>query len=103
MTSNTVIMNVSKIATGKVILRVPCVRRAKTIDRTFVLGDNVRFIDIDRANHKTLWIHYVGGAKEVLFYDSDIKHVETMYERIVDALKSTSTFIEHEADEYYNI
>lgn len=93
-------MQVSKFSSGKIVVRIHNVQLAKTkVDRTFILGENVRFIDYDRVNKGVLWIHYTDGKKEVMYNDQDCRHTKNIYDQIVQALQSTSTFIDYNVDE----
>ena len=66
------------------------------MDRTYFLGENVKYIDYDNTDPGILWIHYTSGQSEVLYNDTNKTHTKKIYDQIIDILKSKSIYVEFE-------
>ena len=64
-------------------------------DRTYILGDNVKYIEYDNLNKGRLLIHYNNYATEELYNHKDKNETRKIYNMIIDALKDNGTFIEY--------
>lgn len=66
------------------------------VDRTYILGENVKFIEYDRHNKGRLLIHYNNDTWEEVYNDTNQVATKKVYDKIVDALKQNGSFIEYE-------
>lgn len=75
---------------GNVAVHEPVVYR----DRTYVLGDNVKYIEYDKhPDRNSILIHYVNNTCDELSHSNGEETLK-LYERIIDALKDSGTFID---------
>ena len=82
-------------------LKGPVSREPKIVvsDRTYILGDNVRYIDYDHNNKGRLLIHYTNYATEELYNHKNTNETKKIYDMIIEALRQNETFIEYNEDQ----
>lgn len=65
-------------------------------DRTYILGDNVRYIDFQNGR---LLIHYDNGLSEELYNNKHEGETKKIYDMIIDGLKQNSSYMEYHEDD----
>lgn len=77
---------------GNVTVTEPIIHR----DRTYVLGDNVKYIEYDKDNKNgCILIHYVNDTCDELSHKEE-GETHKLYEKIIDVLKESGTFIDYQ-------
>lgn len=94
----------------RIAIRVPQVtvppsgcQGRRVVDRVYVLGDNVKYIDYDKRNGSRISIHYVDGTSEDLYRDTKPENIHRVYDSIVTIIKNTGELIEMEGDEHESV
>jgi len=64
-------------------------------DRTYILGDNVRYIDLQQGR---LLIHYDNGLSEELYNHKHEGETKKIYDMIIEGLKQNGTYMEYNDD-----